>query len=58
MFRDPELIFNKEPGEMIDYFSMDKDLVNKELFDFLSEDSVAGWTGTSQENQVDRMGIP
>lgn len=35
-FRDPDSIYNKSDQEVIDYFSGDRDLVNKELYDFLS----------------------
>ena len=37
-FRDPSSIFNKGADEIVNHFSGDLDLVNKELYDFLSNE--------------------
>ena len=52
VFRDPDLPFNKPDDEVISYFSMNDDLVNKELYQFLNsfEHSLGGASHSAFEH--------
>ena len=52
VFRDPSLPFNKEDSEVIDYFSKNNDLVNKELYEALNSIPASMGIAPSAEEQA------